>query len=60
MSHTLLPYGFVKRCVLCGGVLCQVSPSQGYFPPRDAVWGCGCGSVLVSHSVSVPPCVASF
>lgn len=56
MSHTLLPYGFVKRCVLCGGVLCQVSPSQGYFPPLGCsvglwMWVCAGVSFRVGAAV---------
>lgn len=60
MSHSAAVWLCETLCALWGGFCARSALPRGISPPWDAVWGCGCGSVLVSHSVSVPPCVASF
>ena len=52
MSHTLLPYGFVKRCVLCGGGSVPGQPFPGVFPPP----GMQCGVVDVGLCWCLIPC----
>lgn len=56
MSHTLLPYGFVKRCVLCGGGSVPGQPFPGVFPPPGCsvglwMWVCAGVSFRVGAAV---------